>query len=184
MLMFGLFKKPPPSPPPNEGKRWFIGELFDKVRLRASPEERLEGYVNILEAVRDLEIAFGVDCLEIELERDQIRDAFSECDDPDTLYVCGLAYGLFQGKRTIITDPGYEKLERHLRARFLRTHILVELDGESVDPRELDLMHQHAFYEVEKRGLNEFQRRSVLETEFGISGWRSTREMNPHIIWD
>lgn len=182
--MFGLFKKPLPSQPPYESKRWFIRELFDKVRLRATPEERLEGYIDLWERVRDLEIEFGVDCLELELERDEIRDAFCECDDPGTLYDCGIAHGLIQDKINVITDSRYIELEPHLRARFLRIHILVELDGENVDPRELDLMHQHAFYEVEKRGLNEFQRRSVLETEFGISGWRSTREMNPHIIWD
>ena len=182
--MFDSFKKKSPPPSPYTDRRSFITELFDKIRLRPTPEERLEGQIDLCEIIRNLENEFDVRCFEFEFERDEIRDTFSECSDPKALYTCAIAYGILQDKVRIIDEESFQDLPEHLKARLLRTHILSEIDQENVDPLELDPSLQHAFHEVEKRKLNEFEMKRVLEVEFGIKGWRSVQTMNPHIIYD
>lgn len=183
--MFDFFKKKrQPPPAPYADRRWFIAELFDKVRLRPTPEKRLEGYIDLWERTRDLEHEFDVHCLELEFERDRIEDAFYECSDPDTIYACAIAYGVLLDKGKVVTAVVCGNLLDHLKARLLKIHIRSEIEQLKFDPREFDPALQHAFYEVERRELSTFEKRKILETEFGITEWRSEQEMNPHIIYD
>jgi len=55
---------------------------------------------------------------------------------------------------------------------------------EKIDPMEFRPEFQQAFYEVENRRLDDYEKSRVLEQEFGIRGWRTRREMNPDIIYE
>lgn len=182
--MFGLFKKKPPLPKPYADKRWFIQEVFDEIRKIEDPNEKLEKYVDVCERVRELEDEFGIECLELEFVRDDVRDAFFCGTDPATLYASALVYGILRDRRKEFKDALLSDLPDKLKARLLRTYILSELDEEKVDPMELNPSLQHAFHSVEERGLADYQKGQVLSSEFGIKGWRCRREMNPNIIYD
>lgn len=182
--MFGFFKKKPPIAPPYADKRWFITELFEKIRETTDPNTRLEKYIDLCERIADLEREFGAECLEVEFERDAISDTFQEATDPGVLVACSLAYGLFLDRVDEIINIRLSDLPDHLKARLLRTHIESEIGFEKIDPIEFRPEFQQAFYEVEKRHLDDFEKSKVLEREFGIKEWRSRREMNPDIIYE
>ena len=182
--MFNLFRKKLPQPAPCAERHWFISELFDKVRQNPVPEKRLEGYINLWKKIRGLESEFDVHCFELELARDEIEDAFYECSDPNTLCTCLIAYGVLQDKLEIVTEVIYGNLPDHLKARLIKTYIRAEIEQLNVDTKELDPALQYAFYEVEQRKLSVLEKAQILESEFGIKGWRSEREMNPQIIYD
>jgi hypothetical protein len=182
--MFGIFKKKPVPAAPYADKRWFITELFEKIRETKDPNKRLEKYIDLCERIEDMELVFGCECLEIEFERDEISDTFQDATDPGVLFSCSLAYGLFRNRVEEISKIYLGDLPDHLKARLLRTHIESELGFEKIDPIEFRPDFQQAFYEVESRRLDEFEKSRVLEEEFGIKGWRSRREMNPDIIYE
>lgn len=182
--MFGLFKKKPSPAPPYADKRLFITELFSKIRETADPNARLEKYIDLCERIADLESEFGCECFEIEFERDEISDTFQEATDPEVLFTCSLAYGLFRGRVDEITKIYFSDLPDHLKARLLRTHIESELSSEKIDPKEFEPELQRAFFEVEKRHLSGFEKSRVLKQEFGIKNCRSRRDMNPDIIYE
>jgi hypothetical protein len=182
--MFGFLKKKPPPAAPYADKRWFITELFEKIRDTTDPNTRLEKYVDLCDRIADLEREFGCECLEVEFERDEISDTFQEATDTGVLFTCSLAYGLFQGQLDEITKIYLSDLPDHLKARLLHTHIESELGFEKIDPMEFRPEFQQAFYEVENRRLDDFEKSRVLKQEFGIRGWRTRREMNPDIIYE
>jgi hypothetical protein len=183
--MFGFLKKKHEPVPDYLNSRGFISLIFEKIRLIKNPNDRLDKYIALHEILIQLEVDFGEECLELDLARDAIRDAFLESDDPQTMSTNALAYDLLGKKlKKEITRIMTSDLQDHLKARLIRTHIISELDEVNVDPIELDPELQHAFFEVEERGLNDIEKSKVLKLEFGIEGWRNEREMNPHIIYD
>ena len=181
--MFKFFKKPERKSSQEVYVLSFVEKIFQSVDM-PDQNKRLARYIEIIESIRELEEKFDCKCPEQEIDRDLIYDAFSNCDDPGVLFASALSYGLFSKNIESISRIYLGSLPDHLKVRLLRTHILFELDGENVDPREFEPDLQHAFFEVEKRGLDELEAERVLSREFGIVGWRSRRFMNPNTIYD
>jgi hypothetical protein len=181
--MFSLFKPKsrPAQPLPFEFFDGFVFKLFKKIHEIKDSNEKLEKYIDLYVRICDLERDFGTKCLELELELDAIDDAFRLSTDPTTLFACALTYGVSVKSFTNVYTGN---LPDHLKARLLRTYIISELDQVLVDPKEFDPALQHAFNEVEQRQLDGFEKRRVLEQEFGITGWRCEQEMNSGIIYD
>ena len=182
--MFNFFKKPAlPSKSLNDEK-FFIGEVFRKLRTINDPNEKLEKLVDFYERVRDLELEYDVECYELSFEEDEIRDAFLDATNPKTMFISALKYENLLGNSNELIELHSTELPDHLKARLLRTYIISVLDQELVDPIELEATNQHAFYEVEKLNLSILEKDRVLKEKYGIIGWRSRMEMNPGIIYD
>ena len=157
--------------------------LFDRVRAVQDPNDRHERFVDLWLTFAELAQEYGVTCVELELERDELADVFGQANHPEVLYVNALSLGLLRSRQALFALPEYLALPEHLKAQLLRKLIEQELGTEAIDPIELEPRHQLPFYELEQRSIPYEQWHEVLRVTYGISDWKDRQQMNPGTIY-
>lgn len=177
--MFSIFKKKKELKNPWEDRRWFINDVIDAIREIKDPNAQLGAYIALHKMTHFWETKFDLECIEMSLAFDEISDAFLAADNVDLIYESALSYALLPPEAKRRLRKFYKcDLAQHLKLRLFRCYIDVSLNEEWIDPREIDPRYQHAFYEIEKLDLCEMNKRILLEEEFGVSDWKSRRELN------
>lgn len=181
-VVFGLSKKKPPQPTP-ERPPSFVERLIDQVRAIALPDARLVSYVTLWNQLRALEQEYSEHCGELDILRDAIEDAFEEVTDPEVALASAQLLDLFSPLDLAFRhNPEFKALPSPLKLRLTKLHLRSHLDGLERHPTEYEPNLQHAFYELEQDGLDEFEKREALQQRYGIGNWELVRAMNPHVI--